>query len=180
MPGNLHQRPPALRLWNSGKPNGMCPLCLTICILAVLGGHPIKESLGRVENFGKGLQRLCVGGAGVCLRLWGEEHYLPPHPLPEMPATQICHVLGSKHSSNPRGTTLFRRKYHKRIKNISTRGDLDLYQHQGPRTKEGLWPSKPPDPHPQPRERTRLSSLIPFWDPRTWREGAHGMNEIKT
>lgn len=54
-----------------------------------------------MENLEKGHQKV---GHEFALGSGREEHYLLPHSLPEIPATLICHLLGSKHYASPEGT----------------------------------------------------------------------------
>lgn len=41
------------------------------------------------------------GRRGLPCALAGRRHYLLLHPRPETPASQICHLLGSKHCASP-------------------------------------------------------------------------------
>lgn len=103
----------------------------------------VNIALRGSENLENGSQR--VGGEGrdrglPCF-LVGRGHYLLSHPLPETPATQICHPPGSKPCASPPGVMQslllsrlapFRSKKIslKSIKNLSSGRDLHL--HQGP------------------------------------------------
>lgn len=119
----------------------MCPLCPTICILATWGGHPV-----RAENLGHGLGRLCGRGQGLP---WagggvGSITFFPTHCLKCLPLRSATSWAANTVPvpEEPCRAALFRRKYHQRIKNVSTRRGLDLHPHQGLRTKEGPRPSR--------------------------------------
>lgn len=89
-------------------------------------------------------EAVCGGGAGDCLGLWGRNlAFFPTHCLTCLPLSSATSWAANRMPvpEEPHRAALFRRKCHQRIKNISTRGDLDRHPHEGPRTKEGLWPS---------------------------------------